>query len=233
MDFAAYLYPLLSRICEYAAFRADGVEVPYETMLSEIKAYLSDLESKCRATPQLQDRYRKVEQALIFFVDYTIKEGGFSYAERYVELARNFNELSGDEKFFDLLRESLARNDDKEILKVYYLMLGLGFDGAFKRERPQVLALMNRLKQELPPTFDPRAEALCPELLAKPLALEGHRRPWWWFFSRKGLLTIVVLTACMLILNIASFNWSIHEFVEAIEQTALSARPYVVDVGTP
>lgn len=227
MDFAAYLSPLLSRICEYTTFKSSGVEIPYETMLSELHAYLSDLESKCRASPQLQENYRKVERAVIFFIDYTVKESGFSYSERYTELARDFNELSGDEKFFDLLNESLARNDAPEVLQVFYLMLGLGFDGAFKHERPKVLELMNRLRQELPPTFDPRSDYLCPELKQQPQAAAVPQRPWWWWiFSKRGLISLGLFTLAMLILNMASFNWSVNDFVDAIEQASLSARPY-------
>lgn len=228
MDFAAYLSPLLSRICEYAAFRKSGVEIPYETMLSEVHAHLNDLESKCRVNPQLQEHYRKLEQAIVFFIDYTVKESGFSYSEQYSELARNFNELSGDEKFFDLLNESLAHNDDPEIFKVFYLMLGLGFDGAFKRERPKVLELMNRLRQKIPETFDPNAQIFCPELQQDRASIIRPPRPWWaMVFSRKGLTALVAFTLFALILNIAGFNWSVHEFTEAVEQTALSARPYI------
>lgn len=227
MDFASYLSPLLSRICEYAAFRRAGVEIPYETLLSEIHAYLGELDSKCRTNPQLQELYRKVERSVIFFIDYTIKEGGFSYSERYSELARNFNELSGDEKFFDLLQESLDRRDDPQIFKLYYLMLGLGFDGVFKRDRTKVLELMNRLKQEFPPSFDPRTEPLCPELKEQLNTKSTVASAWWErIFSRTGLLILVGIMLVALIFNIAGFNWSIAEFTDTLEQVSSSASPY-------
>ena len=70
---------------------------------------------------------------IIFFVDSIIAESKLSCAGQWHQdrLAYEQNELAGDEKFFDLLDETL--NDPSpeatERLVIYYVCLGIGFTG--------------------------------------------------------------------------------------------------------
>lgn len=101
-DIETLIAPLLRKICGYCVYRNNGYEVPQDVVLSEIRSELNAISQRSSLNPVLQQQYAAIEKPLIFFIDYTIKEGGFSYSASYKELARNFNELSGDDKFFDL-----------------------------------------------------------------------------------------------------------------------------------
>lgn len=226
MSLCQQLEPLLRRVCEYTAFQQSGVFVSYETLLAEVRGLLDDWERRCQGSSQDLDNYLKIRQAVVFFIDYTIKESGFSFSEQYQPLARDFNELSGDDKFFDLLQQSLERDENREVLQVFYLLLGLGFDGAFKRDRPRVLTLMNTLKDRLELNFDPRTQLLCPNLQERPPVAAPDFSPLSFLISRKGLMLLFVLTLVALALNTISFNVNVSDLVDAIEQAALSARPY-------
>ena len=146
------LQPLLSKLCEFYAFKQVGKEVPYELLYGTLKSELNALSLRCSASPLLQQRYAQIEQVVVFFIDYTVKEGQFSYSEQYEEMARAFHEFSGDEKFFDLLEATLKQGTDLELLRLFYILLGLGFDGIFKRERPYVheLCIKSRSVCRLP-----------------------------------------------------------------------------------
>ena len=142
MNLETLIAPVLQKVCEYCVFRDSGYETPQEVMLSEIRSELSAISQRCVSQPVLLQQYRKIEKPLIFFIDYTIKEGGFSFSRNYQELARSFNELSGDDKFFDLLENAIKLNDDREVIRMFYLMMGLGFDGYYKRRPSDIIPVM-------------------------------------------------------------------------------------------
>jgi type VI protein secretion system component VasF len=97
---------------------------------SEIKGFLSEAKAKS-VGENLSEQFDKVELPLIFFCDFMIKESALSWAREWKELAFERREMAGDEKFFDLLEETLkdkspAANDR---LTVFYTCIGLGFTG--------------------------------------------------------------------------------------------------------
>ena len=55
-------------------------------------------------------------------------------------LAFERNELAGDEKFFDLLEETLNDSSEEatEQLAVYHICMGLGFTGIYARQPEQL-----------------------------------------------------------------------------------------------
>ncbi|MBO8416290.1 MAG: DotU family type IV/VI secretion system protein [Proteobacteria bacterium] len=226
MDFEAQLYGILRRICEYYAFKKAGFEVPYETVMQEINAELNALSLKCSAAPALRERWKKTQMPLIFFIDYTIKEGGFSFSGRYQELARSCNELSGDDKFFDLLHEALEEGNETQLLQAFYLFLGLGFDGSYKRERTEVLSLMQEVKGRL--------NLQAPSVLTTPLCADlapgqgeqkAEHKP-----SGRGMRRFLWIAAAAALIaalvNAVSLNLHLSPFEQAIEQAALEARPF-------
>ena len=79
---------------------------------SEIKALLEDMMSKAATDLRLSHQARKIELPLIFFVDSMISESTLPFASQWNQnrLAYERQELAGDEKFFDLLDETLREN---------------------------------------------------------------------------------------------------------------------------
>ena len=72
------------------------------------------MRNKAEAEPGLKAQWQKIELPLIFFVDSMISESGLSLAASWNRnrLAYEGKEFAGDEKFFDLLDETL--NDPSE-----------------------------------------------------------------------------------------------------------------------
>jgi hypothetical protein len=97
----------------------------YAVVRSEIKALFEDMMSKAATDLRLSQQARKIELPLIFFVDSMIAESKLAFAAEWNQnrLAYDRQELAGDEKFFDLLDETLKENneDAAERLAVFYI----------------------------------------------------------------------------------------------------------------
>jgi hypothetical protein len=85
--------------------------VDREKFRCDIIGILEAAGEKARRDPRLEREFAWIEKPLVFFIDYMVKEGRFPFREGWWELSRNYNELSGDEKFFDLLTETLNHPD--------------------------------------------------------------------------------------------------------------------------
>ena len=179
----------------------------------------------CSASPLLQQRYNQIEQIVVFFIDYTVKEGNFSYSDQYEEMARAFHEFSGDEKFFDLLEATLKQGTDLELLRLFYILLGLGFDGIFKRERPYVHELMHQIKERLPPTFAVQSTELCPKEAADaPATAQSKRRSP--FNLKKLLYLLLIIMVLSWAFNLSALYHAISPFLDAVNTAAHSSNPY-------
>lgn len=130
--------PLLTCICDYGQYINAGNAPDREEFLRRINMLLAEAKEDAAKSPALEKEFSRIERPLIFFVDYMVKEGGFPFSREWRELARNYNELSGDEKFFDMLAEALDDPDSGKILEVFYTMMGLGFDG-IHRSNPEYI----------------------------------------------------------------------------------------------
>lgn len=146
--------PLFQAVCRLNRMARKGSSTDYATARSEIVALFEQIEAKARADHGLAEQYRKVELPLIFFVDSLIAESTLPLANEWNRhrLAYERNELAGDEKFFDLLDETLreTREGADERLAVFYTCLGLGFTGWYAGQpeylRKKMLELYPRVK---------------------------------------------------------------------------------------
>ncbi len=87
-----------------------------------------------------------------FFVDFMVHEGPFPFSGEWQDLGRSqYNELAGDEKFFDFMRRWLE--DDSPMaadhLRLMYAMAASGFSGALERRSVRLEALMRRCAERL------------------------------------------------------------------------------------
>jgi type VI protein secretion system component VasF len=119
-----------------------GANLDYTVARAEVKALFEDMMAKAATDMRLSQQARKVELPLIFFVDSMIAEGNLPIAAQWNQnrLAYDRQELAGDQKFFDLLDETLADNSDDaaERLAVFYTCIGLGFSGIYFKQ-PELL----------------------------------------------------------------------------------------------
>ncbi len=230
MDLGTLIEPVLSRLCEYCTFKNSGYEVPQQVILSEIRAELKTIDQRCATMPILYQQYQAIEKPLIFFIDYTIKEGNFSFSRDYKELARGFNELSGDEKFFDLLNNALKLNDDKEVIRMFYLMQGLGFDGYLKRTPSDALDMMHKTSGFLPAMPNFNQENITPDIDLPGPGKESEKKDSRYrkFFSRQGSWIAVcgVIAALSFLANYLALGNALSEFSGAVNAAVESLRPY-------
>jgi type IV/VI secretion system ImpK/VasF family protein len=122
--------PLFQYICRLNRSARKGGNYELSQVQSEIKGYLAEARGKALSA-NLSEAFDKIELPLLFFCDFMIKESPLPWAREWHELAFERHEMAGDEKFFDLLEETLKDKSPSanERLAVYYTCMGLGFTG--------------------------------------------------------------------------------------------------------
>src|SRR6266496_2609167 len=126
----------------------------YAVVRSEVKAMFEDYLQKSSSDIRLSVQAKKVELPLLFFVDSMISESSLPFAAQWNQnrLAYERNELAGDEKFFDLLEETMKESGDEasERLAIFYNSIGLGFSGIYFRQpeylRKTMLTIAPRIR---------------------------------------------------------------------------------------
>ena len=65
------------RACEAASLlRQKGIPLTQEN----IRRALDDIRGRCEGDPVLRREFTRIERPLVFFIDYTIKEGAFPFS---------------------------------------------------------------------------------------------------------------------------------------------------------
>ena len=122
--------PLFQYICRLNRSARKGGNYELSQVQSEIKGFLTEAKSKAVGA-NLSEAFDKIELPLMFFCDFMIKESSLPWAREWKELAFERHEMAGDEKFFDLLEETLKDKSPaaNERLAVFYTCMGVGFTG--------------------------------------------------------------------------------------------------------
>src|SRR3954452_13016010 len=122
--------PLFQYVCRVSRSVRKRAALDVRDVRAEVKALFVELRNRCNADPALAGQYERIELPLLFFVDFIFKTMP-DFGEAWQELAFEHDppELAGDEKFFDLLDETLADRSDAatQRVAVFYTCLGLGF----------------------------------------------------------------------------------------------------------
>ncbi len=160
--------PFFQYICILNRAGRKGGNLEYNTVRSKVKMLLEDMRARAVTDPRINPQYKKMEQPLIFFVDSMIAESKVPFAKKWDQsrLAYDFNELAGDEKFFDLFDDTLKEQGDEatERLSVYYTCIGLGFTGWYAGQpeylRKKMLEVAPRIRHLIESDTTVR---VCPE----------------------------------------------------------------------
>ncbi len=148
----AHCDPLFQTVCRLNRIGRiqRGSAIDYAQTRTELEEQFEVLARIARGDIALGEQYRKVELPLIFFVDAMIAESALPFAQKWDNnrLAFARNERAGDEKFFELLDETLKDTKDTadERLAIFYICIGLGFTGGaggspeFLRKKMQEIA---------------------------------------------------------------------------------------------
>lgn len=140
MTLAELCAPVFDTLCRLHRLARRGASLELTQVRQQIEKTFTHIHEQALGNQQLADQFSKVELPLMFFVDYLIKEGPFPFRDQWQELAYQKNELAGDEKFFDMLEETLADPSDAatERLKIYFTCMALGFNGCYASQPAQV-----------------------------------------------------------------------------------------------
>lgn len=151
-----------------AAAAAKGLALDEVVARSEIKALLEDMMSKAATDMRLSQQARKIELPLIFFIDSMISESALPFAAQWNQnrMAYDRQELAGDEKFFDLLDETIKESGEEaaERLTIFYICIGLGFTGIYFKQpeflRKTMLSIAPRIRHLVE---NDQTARICPE----------------------------------------------------------------------
>ena len=206
--------PLLRLLCEYWCFAKAGAPVDAEVFKRKIRICFNEIQAECESDPNLKRDFARIERPLVFFVDYTIKEGSFPFSREWRELARDYNELSGDEKFFDLLAENLDDPDASERLMIFYLLMGLGFDGCYRGNADYIERRMKLCATRFPEGGNIGTESLFASAAFSPNEIR----------KKSGRFVYYIMAAALLF-ALASFIYNYYMF----KQDTASYRSALLD----
>jgi type IV/VI secretion system ImpK/VasF family protein len=161
--------PLFLKICELNRMARLGQSQDYLEVRTEIKGLLDEIQQKGGADVKLAAQAKKLELPLVFFVDSMIASSRLKFATEWNAsrlAAEKHNELAGDDRFFDLLDETLNDTSDAaaERLAVFHVCLGLGFTGSCAGQPDQLKQYMGKMLPRVKHLMDVDAKAqLCPD----------------------------------------------------------------------
>jgi type VI protein secretion system component VasF len=144
------------------------MQLSCEAARNEVLAIFKEIGRNAAGDYRLSEQFKEIEVPLKFFVDSYISESKLQFAGEWnnSRLAYEHNELAGDEKFFDIVEETLRDkgSEASERLAVYYLCLGLGFTGAFPNQVELLRKYMNDIAPRIQHLMDKDHLAqVCPE----------------------------------------------------------------------
>lgn len=214
--------PLFLYMCRLSrSARKGGGSLEYDRVRAEIEGLFKEMHANADTEPGLVGQYEKVEEVLVFFVDSMVAESGLPFAQQWHKnrLAYERNELAGDEKFWDLLDETLADRSSEatERLAVFYTCIGLGFTG-FNAGQPELLRKkMLQCSARVQHLMDKDEESrLCPEAYEHTDARDLIEPP-----GAKLLGIAIALVGLIIVLfvaNIYVFRGTSQDLVEALNR---------------
>lgn len=227
----------LSELCEPVftrvslLYRSLRVGVRVGSVMEERQAFKRLLETELtrRAqdhSAQLWRQYEQVRLPLTFFVDGIIAGNrSLPYSDEWNRnrLAADSRELTGDEKFYDLLDETLADTSPEAIdrIEIFYTCLALGFVGSLAPEGEELRRYIMTCSHRL---HDARRLALSGDGTLSPEAYKHTlRRPLQLPRRAIGAIIVALLVSLVVVLigNIFLFRLASVELRQAIEAQIL------------
>jgi type IV/VI secretion system ImpK/VasF family protein len=219
--------PLFQYVSRLNRSARKGGHHEYNHVRAEVKALFEDMKSKAAADVNLLAQYEKTEPVLVFFVDSMIVESRLPFARDWHQnrLAYERKELAGDEKFFDLLEETL--NDSSkaatERLSVFYTCIGLGFTGFYAGQPDYLRRKMLDCKSRIRDMMDMDEFArICPETYDHTDTRDFVEPP-----GKKLLGIAIALVGLLLVLFVANlflFRSASRKLGEALDKINPSGR---------
>jgi len=224
--------PLFVYICRLnrSARKGGGSGFEFSHVRSDIESILKTAGATAAGDPRLSEQFRLVELPLLFFVDSMIAESKLPFTADWNKrrLAFERNELAGDEKFFDLLDETLADPSEQatERLQIFYTCIGLGFSGWYAGQRDYLRRKMLEMSARMPDLVGARADKrICIEAYEHLDTRDLIEPP------AKKLVGIAIVLAglvvMLMIANIFLFKWTSEDLMRLLK--GITAHEQVVE----
>jgi type VI secretion system protein ImpK len=158
--------PLFQYMCRFNRSARKGAALDLAQVRTDVKMLMADMKNRATPEPGLQAQFEKIELVLLFFVDFMIKSSRVGSGGEWSELAFERKELAGDEKFFDVLDETLADRSEaaNERIAIFYTCMGLGFTGWYTGQpeylRKKMMECASRIRHLI--EID-QTSKICPE----------------------------------------------------------------------
>ncbi|MDR2663465.1 MAG: DotU family type IV/VI secretion system protein [Treponema sp.] len=214
--------PVFTCLCSYWQLNQAGYPPSMAKFRADIETALEDAKILAAADPVLAGEYERIERPLVFFIDFMVKEGSFPFKRDWRELGRNYNELSGDEKFFNLLSEALQDSKAQNTIPLFYTMLGLGFEGAYLNDHGFIEKTMKECAARLPEELDIREEPVVRLAVEKRIRGSKKGRPL--RSLRTALVLSIFLLVSSLVFNFAVFFEATLPFRESLSAAAAQVQ---------
>ena len=200
------LYELFHPLVSYMVVNRDeaaaGRMPDKDVLLGHIMRELASIRKTGAASPNLADGLEDACTYTAFYIDYMVHEGNFPFERDWQDLGRTmYNELAGDEKFFDYMCRWL--DDDtpmaKDHLRLMHAMVASGFSGVLERRSMQLEELMRRTAEKLHLPDEQKAKEALFDESKKQFAMNVFRKP--------TLGVGIVTVSCALVLGLAIFHY--------------------------
>jgi len=227
--------PLFLYICRLNRSARKGGAVQYDQVRAEVEAIFKQMHERAAAEPRLITQYEKIERPLTFFVDSIIAESDLPFAKEWHRNRRayDFGELAGDDRFWELLDETLEDRSPEatERLAVFYTCIGLGFTGFYAGQSEYLRNKMLQISARLQGIMDSDVEKrICPEAYEHVDTSNLFEPPG---VKLMGIgLVLVGLSLVLFVTNIFLFRWTSEELVGALEKV-LAHKAAVTAAGGP
>ena len=145
-------HPLVTYMVASRYEAASGKGPEMDVLLGHIMRELSAIRKTGAASADLAGGMEDACRYTAFYIDYMVHEGNFPYAREWQDLGRSlYNELAGDEKFFDYMRQWLAEDTPlaRDHLRLMHAMIASGFSGALERRSVQLEELLRSAAEKI------------------------------------------------------------------------------------
>jgi type VI protein secretion system component VasF len=199
--------PLFTKVCLLNRLGRKGRGVAsYDQLRLQIEGIFAEMRKAADSGPVLRVQWEKLELPLIFFVDSMISESGLAVASTWNRnrLAYERKELAGDEKFFDLLDETLNDPSDEATLRlpVFYTCIGLGFTGWYVGQPEYLRGKMLDISQRIRTAMETdKTVRICPEAYLNVDTRDLVQAP----ASRLGGIAIVFAGLCLVVVTVEAY----------------------------
>jgi type VI protein secretion system component VasF len=178
----------------------------YSVVRAEVKGLFDDMAQKAAGDNRLAAQFKLVEMPLLFFVDSMISESRLTFADQWNQkrLAYEKKELAGDQKFFDLLEDTLKDPSEEasERLAVFYTCLGIGFTGFYFNQpeylRKTMLTIAPRIRRLMETD---KSAKVCPEAYENVDTRNLVQPP------GSRLIFVGILFVCFMLAVIFAYGW--------------------------